>query len=305
MIILKGKKCNLCGKKFFKKIYVKNNYNIWRCENCSLVFVWPQPTDKELSDSYSYKTGYFEHTDFKEGELDSFFEEIFRKKEKGNFLDIGCGTGRIVYTAKMCNWNAEGIDLNKDTVERAKKKGLNIKYSNIDDFKGKKNYYDVINMGDLIEHVRNPNETIRKAKELLGEKGKLFISTPNINSFFPKYSFWISKIFKIPWSHPSPPYHLFEFSNRNFPKFLEKEGFKTENITYSNIPLMYSVGNTGFFKNFKDEYRKHRSLKKSFLKNQMRNNFLIGIVFALYLPGYLISKKLKVKDEMEISVVRK
>jgi 2-polyprenyl-3-methyl-5-hydroxy-6-metoxy-1,4-benzoquinol methylase len=300
--LIKEKKCNLCGKNSYKKIYKKNNYNLWKCANCGLIFVYPQPTDEELSKAYSYKSGYFKWVDFKEGELDSDFKKIFNEKNKGNFLDIGCGTGKIVYTAKMCGWNGQGIDLNKDAIEKARKKGLNIKHSNIDDFKGRKNFYDVINMGDLIEHVKNPDETIRKSRDMLKKGGKLIISTPNIKSFFPKYSFWISKIFRIPWSHPSPPHHLFEFSNKNFVSFLEREGFKVESLNYKNISLMYSIGNTGLFKNFKEEYRKHRILKEAFLKNNIGNNFLMGFVFVFYLPGYLIAKMLKVKDEMKIVV---
>ncbi|MFA5061450.1 MAG: class I SAM-dependent methyltransferase [Candidatus Pacearchaeota archaeon] len=299
-----NKKCNLCGKSSFKKVCIKNGWTLWECNNCSLVFVHPQPIDKELQEAYSYKSGYFEGVDFKEEELDPYFEKIFKNK-KGNFLDIGCGTGRIVYTAKMCGWKAKGLDLNKDAVEIAKKKGLDIIHSNIDDFNGRKNFYDIINMGDLIEHVRNPEKTIRKAKTLLKKGGLLIISTPNINSFFPKYSFWISKIFQIPWSHPSPPYHLFEFSNKNFPQFLEKEGFKIEKITYSNISLMYSIGNMGIFNKFKNEFRKGRSLKKAFLKNNFTNNLLIIFISFIFLPSYIISKFLKVKDEMKIIVTKK
>jgi 2-polyprenyl-3-methyl-5-hydroxy-6-metoxy-1,4-benzoquinol methylase len=295
------KKCNLCGGDSFKKIYVKNKYNLWKCNNCGLVFVWPQPTDEELSLAYSYKSGYFEGVDFKE-ELDPKFREVFNKKKKGNFLDVGCGTGKIVYTAKMCGWNAQGIDINKDAVRKARKKGLNIKYSNIDNFKGKKNFYDLINMGQIIEHVKSPERTITKVREMLKSGGELSISTPNINSFFPKYSFWISKIFKIPWSHPSPPYHLFEFSNDNFVKFLEREGFKVKSLKYHNASIFYWLGNTGLFKKFKEEFRKHRSLKKALLKNKIRDSILMAFVFAIYLPGYLVSKRLKVKTGMSFNI---
>lgn len=301
---LKDKKCNLCEKNSFKKIYQKNNYSLWKCNNCSLVFVHPQPTNKELQKAYSYESGYFEGVDFKENELDAKFKKIFDGK-KGNFLDVGCGTGRIVYTAKKCGWNAKGIDLNKDAVNIARKKHLDIIYSNIDDFKGKKNYYDVINMGQIIEHVKNPEKTIRKVYTLLKHNGILTISTPNINSFFPKYSFWVSKIFHIPWSHPSPPYHLFEFSDKNFPQFLEREGFKINNLRYHSASLFYWVGNTGLFKDFKKDYKENKSLRKSFFRNNPLNNFLMTITIILYFPGYLISKRLKVKTGMQFELTKR
>lgn len=294
------KRCNLCNESLFEKIYKKSSYNLLRCKKCSLIFVYPQPTDKELASAYSYKSGYFEYTDFPKGKLNPFFENIFRKMKNGMFLDVGCGTGYALYTAKACGWNEEGIDLNKDAIARIRKMGLNAVYANIDNFSGKNGKYDIINMGDLIEHVKNPEKTIRKAYALLKKNGKLIISTPNINSFFPKYSFLISKIFGITWSHPSPPYHLFEFSNNNLPKFLKQEGFRIEKILYSNISLEYSIGNTGMFKKFKDEYRKNNSLFTSAIKNNPFNNLLMATAFALYLPGYIISKYLKIKDEMTL-----
>jgi len=262
------------------------------------IFYISQPSNKELDLAYSYKSGYFEHTDFKEGELNPIFKNIFNKTKKGNFLDIGCGTGHIVYTAKMCGWNARGIDLNKDAIEKARRKGLNTKCVNIDKFNDKSKSYDIINMGDLIEHVRAPEKTIKKASDLLKTGGKLIVSTPNINSFFPKYSFYISKILGITWSHPSLPYHLFEFSNKNFPKFLEQRGFRIDKITYSKIPLDYSIGNTGLFVKFKDEYRKNKSISKSLLRNGVINNLLLLTTLALYIPGHLISKCFSTKDQM-------
>lgn len=297
--------CEICGKKSFKKFYRKNEYDLLRCSNCELVFVHPQPTDKELEKAYSYASGYFEHNDFDENDLNPKFKEIFDVEKKGNFLDIGCGNGSVVFAAKKYGWNAEGIDLNEGAVKRAKSKGLKITHTNIDNFKGRKNYYDLIFMGDLIEHVKTPKKTMQKAKNLLKVGGKIVLSTPNLNSFFPKYSYVVSKITGIIWSHPSPPYHLFEFSDKEFVKFLKKEGFEIEKISYSNISLAYSLGNTGLFKRFKSLYRKNKSISKSLLKNNIFNSLLMAITFVLYLPGYLISKKLKIKDRMDLVLVKK
>ncbi len=302
--MIQPKKCNLCGQSSFKNIYTKNTYHLWQCNHCSLVFVYPQPTDQELSEAYSYKTGYFEHTDFEEGKLNSFFEHIFKERKGGNFLDIGCGTGHVVYTAKMSGWNAEGIDLNQDAIEKARKKGLNVTFTNVDDFRGREEHYDIIHMGDLIEHVKNPEQTIKKARDLLKKGGKLIIATPNINAFFPKYSFIISKLFGIPWSHPSPPYHLFEFSCQNLPEFLQQEGFIIEKIAYSNISFNYAIGNTGLFKKFKDEYRKNKNILESLKKNNLVNSLLMVVVLGLYFPAQLISRGLKIKDEMMLVAVK-
>jgi len=44
--------------------------------------------------------------------------------------------------------------------------------------------WDVIIMGDVLEHVSDPVQAINKAADMMGNEGALWISTPNFESAF-------------------------------------------------------------------------------------------------------------------------
>jgi hypothetical protein len=52
-------RCVLCGGAENRVIFRKNGYLLRRCLGCSLVFVFPQPTDEQLAQTYSFDSGYF------------------------------------------------------------------------------------------------------------------------------------------------------------------------------------------------------------------------------------------------------
>jgi ubiquinone/menaquinone biosynthesis C-methylase UbiE len=113
--------------------------------------------------------------------------------EGKKILDIGCSYGWFEkYVGKKAK-EIIGIDLNKKDLETARKevKERNIKFekgSVLDLSKFKENYFDIVVMFDVIEHI--PKGTEKKAleeiKKVLKKNGKLLITTPanNFSNFF-------------------------------------------------------------------------------------------------------------------------
>jgi len=99
-------------------------------------------------------------------------------------LDVGCATGYFgEYIKQTKNAKVYGIEISDDRFEA--EKVLDGVYSFDLDVKEwpKRIYartYDYIFFGDILEHVKNPTEVLRKARKLLKSEGKVFISTPNI-----------------------------------------------------------------------------------------------------------------------------
>lgn len=116
--------------------------------------------------------------------------ENFRNKI---ILDIGCSYG---WFEKKIGREAKriiGIDLDKKDLETAKAevKERNIKFqkdSALDLSKLKENYFDVVVMFDVIEHIQKNTEerALKEIKRVLKKNGKLLISTPtnNFSNFF-------------------------------------------------------------------------------------------------------------------------
>lgn len=119
---------------------------------------------------YSPKiNGYMKHVDY--------VIEFFQGKS-GRLLDIGCGEGLIMKRIQEeSNLECYGIDSSPLAIALAHRHEVwNCETISIEDYSnGKFNY---IFMGDVLEHLKNPEATLRKIKELLYPDGTIFISLP-------------------------------------------------------------------------------------------------------------------------------
>jgi len=102
----------------------------------------------------------------------------FFKDKKGNLLDIGCGNGLILSELnKIKTLSCWGIDISKTAIDIAKEKGIE-NCEAIDLFDLSKCDYDYVFLGDLLEHLPDPERALKKVGECLKPKGIIFISVP-------------------------------------------------------------------------------------------------------------------------------
>lgn len=114
------------------------------------------------------------------GAVEWFYDDI---KEGSTILDFGCSTGyfgKFLKDAKNCT--VYGLEISPDKEEA--KKVLDGVYSfdldgdwSSDVYERK---YDALFYGDVLEHLKYPQQALEKSKKLLKQNGKIFISTPNI-----------------------------------------------------------------------------------------------------------------------------
>ena len=114
--------------------------------------------------------------------LNNFNKPIKKKK----ILDIGCGGGLVSELLAKINAEVTGIDENiyniKEAKEHAKKNSLKIAYINqsLDlFFKKNKKKFDLILCLEVLEHVDNVEETLKKISKLMNPGGTLVLSTIN------------------------------------------------------------------------------------------------------------------------------
>jgi 2-polyprenyl-3-methyl-5-hydroxy-6-metoxy-1,4-benzoquinol methylase len=142
-------------------------------------------------------------------------------KIKGKLLDIGCNIGSLIEVSEKRGWQSAGIDVNKSAINVAKKRGLNCFVGDFFKLNGK---FDLITMNDVIEHLEDPNEALKKANSLLNKRKYIYISTPKGNSL-------MSKLAKGKWQHRKPKQHLYIFTSRILTQMLENNGFEVLHIS--------------------------------------------------------------------------
>ncbi|MFH1845191.1 MAG: methyltransferase domain-containing protein [bacterium] len=99
-------------------------------------------------------------------------------------LDVGLGAGELSAVALEYGFNVVGLDVRAEYAQQAASR-LDIEVA-VDDYLqfDPVRCFDVICMGDVLEHMPDPVTAIRKTHTLLNEGGVFWISTPNFASAY-------------------------------------------------------------------------------------------------------------------------
>lgn len=142
------------------------------------------------------------------------------KYAKGNkLLDVGVGGGELLAVANEFMLEVTGIELmEKQAQYISNLLGVKVfscdflEFSSIEKF-------DIIALGDVLEHVTDPKKAIRNADDLLSDDGLLWISTPNFRSAYSQLVKFDDPMWKECW-------HLNYFSYYSLKTLLENNNFK-------------------------------------------------------------------------------
>ncbi len=94
------------------------------------------------------------------------------------FIDI-CGVGEILTFLDNFEMKGEGIDLSKTCVEIASKRTSNrISVSQRDFMKVTNKDYELVLLIDILEHIKDDGEFLRKANSLLSNDNYLLVNVP-------------------------------------------------------------------------------------------------------------------------------
>lgn len=293
-------KCLICEEES-KLSLVKDGFFIYRCNRCNLFFVYPQPSSSQLKEGvYSGTYQSNKKKDLSNVELDNSKRKIFLYVKdninfSGKILDVGCSNGEFLFYLKNNNYDCYGVEINSRTANIAKSNGLNVLNCFLEEAKYSGNYFDLIFLGDVIEHVDNPLSLIVECKRILKSTGLIIISTPNMNCFWSKSTFFLYRLFKVPWSSATPPHHLFQFSNDNLKKMMSDSGFLLVEGWYNRPPrFKYEIGQTHIWGNYKREKN---------VKNLLLLIFGLFFYTVLYLIDIIITP-LKDKDFGMVNVYK-
>ncbi len=236
----KIKICSLCGKKGAYSHFVKLGHQISKCPNCDLYSLnFAGDYQKFITTYYSkgFFTGgklyraYADYVGDKKTVLKNMkkYLTVIRKfKKKGKLLDLGCAMGFLIEEANQWNYDAYGVDISEYAVNIAKKLVGNNRISmgkveDLDMVLGKNNSFDIVTMFDLIEHLENPKEVLKKVAKVMNKDGILVIQTGDAGSTW-------AKLMGKNWHFFAPPQHFYFYSQKNMRDLLQQAGFKVVKI---------------------------------------------------------------------------
>ena len=202
---------------------VHGGYSLLMCPKCQLAKTDPFPENSSMKELYSSRTYRDQGSRFIPlAEMGIRFFRKFRQKRierfilKGRILDIGCGRGEFLSLMKERGWEAIGLELNEETAWNARKVfGLEIRTGSLMDAQFEDNFFDVITLWHVLEHLPDPVQTIEECRRILKPGGLFVIAFPHFDSLQARIS---GKY----WFHLDLPYHLFHFTDKNLESFLRK-----------------------------------------------------------------------------------
>ena len=172
------------------------------------------------------------------------------KKHFGNkkikILDLGCGTGAIL--AKLRTFGAVfGADNSKMALRFARKRGLKNLFLcdfNKDLLPFADNYYDVILILDVIEHIKNPRLLLSEISRVLAPDGLLIATAPAYQSL---WSYW-DKILG----------HYRRYSRKSLIRLLKNHNFHPIYTSYLHATILAPATLARFIKQKKYKLNKNQ-----------------------------------------------
>lgn len=199
-----------------------NPVKLWmKCDSCAQFFAYnfpkkfahPQPEIEELGDEF-----YMESRPQFLPVLGTIIKRILAFANGNKLLDVGAGTGELIAAALELGCEVEAVEISKRQCERLRTMlGITVYCADFLTYNNSAKF-NMITMGDVLEHVTDPAAAIQKAYALLDEGGILWISTPNFESGF-------SKIMKHNDPMWNEPWHISYFSYEGLKKLLGENGF--------------------------------------------------------------------------------
>jgi 2-polyprenyl-3-methyl-5-hydroxy-6-metoxy-1,4-benzoquinol methylase len=241
--------CAVCGGFTYRPLVVRNGHQLVRCARCRLVFVSPRPRRREAIDSLytdrTYSTRQVSHalTPGRMREAEWRLDKLERHtRRRGRLLDVGCSAGSFLIAARQRGWNVCGIDVSPEAVAHARNAyALDVGVSTLEDAALPERSVDVVTLFECIEHMLDPRTALQSAARLLRDDGMLVITTPNVDGFVPRTTYWLLGRTLGAWEHPTPPHHLYQFSRRTLTALLHDVGFQVERCETRPMGLRYTV----------------------------------------------------------------
>lgn len=190
-----------------------------------------------------------------------FIINFIKLNNNSNILDYGCGTGGILEIISKKFQNIYGTDLSKSAIEFCKKRNLsNVFHLNDINLKNYNQFFDLITVLDVIEHIDDDIGTLVKLRKYLKSKGLVLITVPAYQFLFGPYDILTQ--------------HKRRYTKKHLSKIVTQSGYEIIKISYFNTflsPLMILSRIISNFTGWNNDTNIPFSCLNSFLK------FIFGI----------------------------
>lgn len=233
--------CAVCGSVNFDTILANvpdyeyallGYFTVVKCKNCGLLMQNPILSVDELIQCYP--ENYAPHNVVGSASirfLRKWLSEYPRVRKYKKYLkkgtrvlEVGCSTGKLLHQIRVLgDYELYGVEPVNRAAKIASDAGFNVFNGVLEDAFYENEFFDIIIMNYVLEHVPNINEVVTLVYNILKPGGLFFGELPCADS--------IERIiFRQYWQGYQLPLHLIWFSRPLLRRFLENHSFKIKHI---------------------------------------------------------------------------
>ncbi|MEX0737330.1 MAG: class I SAM-dependent methyltransferase [Bacteroidota bacterium] len=234
----------------------RRDFQAKQCTSCSFVYLDPRPTGEELALLYSDE--YFLHdgtdcgahsaTDYETAAIKGSvkFPEILgaiqKFKPSGDFFEIGCGMGYFLEYVRGKGYHVSGIEYSAMGTKLCRERfGLDVRQSSFEELPPDPGRFDVVFMGDVLEHLIDPRAMLEKARRMLKPSGIVAVEVPSMfNSIVGRLAVRGYRLLRTRKKMPMPPYHVNEFTPITLRAMFKQAGFR-DSVILQRIKSPWSI----------------------------------------------------------------
>lgn len=168
------------------------HFRINRCSGCSFIYSSPVFTEETLQNLYNAaEIGAYIAPTSDHGiavNCERYVKRLVKHSgiTSGRLLDVGCGCGQLLQAARDIGFEAYGVDPSREAAGQAKACGFEAVHGLYSADLYPENYFDLITIIHVIDHVMSPLDLLRSVQKHLRPGGAVLIATHNVQSLLAK-----------------------------------------------------------------------------------------------------------------------
>lgn len=153
--------------------------------------------------------------------LQRYLQKATSAQQPFKLLDFGCGTGHFAGSCARKGWEVSGLEPDTDAARLAQKDGLFTVYPDFSALPALQTArgFDAITAWHVLEHVPEPEKTLKHFYEQLKPDGVAVIAVPNFKSFDARF-------YGPAWAGYDLPRHLHHFTPAFLNELAAGQGFR-------------------------------------------------------------------------------
>jgi len=219
------------------------------CDQCHLVYLNPRMKADVIVKSYkdAVDPTFLSQNEFRIKTFKSALQNVLNHLRITNpagkqILDIGSAGGAFLKAAKDLGFAPVGVEPSAWLSEQGRKLyGVDLRPGTLEEQSFPEKSFDIITLWDVIEHLTDPERTMKDIHRILKDDGVLIVNYPDYGSIMCRLFGWKWPFFLN--------VHLYYFTRQTMARFLVSQGYEVRHMSsfWQTLSVSYVFQRAAFY----------------------------------------------------------